>query len=440
MSTLSTTLELRNKILTESEKSGLTDSCFKKMLDYTIEIFEANGLGASYYGYHNIDHELSVAFGALLLNDAKEKIPELSLDDLKYLYTSALFHDFDPEKYVDKPHEGNVLKHMLIDSTIKDLINKSNLDLEIIKAMIIRTTYPWSGERKKECEKEIQKYFDTSKITKDNVEKQKHFLWLGWILSLLDRMMGYAMGDFSKAMHLAKTNSHALAWHPSLTVRRSVTYFEDLMGNESDMCELVLRGLPKEMRRNFMNNIQEFLKLRQHEIKVQSDFLYDDMKIVTKLESMKMRNDTEFINTLHDIYLELPKPLRLETNFKQSLNESTTILNTLRLGDSNRSIIGFAKGGPLENYNLRSEIHDENFGKKNTVFLEPIALKKGYWGLGGGHKMRQLFVMQAHTMNYEYLTSFAFRDVIEKRSKGMERAEFVTKFDPERWDYYRIEL
>jgi hypothetical protein len=306
--------------------------------------------------------------------------------------------------------------------------------------MIIRTTYPWSGERKKECEKEIQKYFDISKITKDNVEKQKHFLWLGWILSLLDRMMGYAMGDFSKAMHLAKTNSHALAWHPSLTVRRSVTYFEDLMGNESDMCELVLRGLPKEMRRNFMNNIQEFLKLRQHEIKVQSDFLYDDMKIVTKLESMKMRNDTEFINTLHDIYLELPKPLRLETNFKQSLNESTTILNTLRLGDSNRSIIGFAKGGPLENYNLRSEIHDENFGKKNTVFLEPIALKKGYWGLGGGHKMRQLFVMQAHTMNYEYLTSFAFRDVIEKRSKGMERAEFVTKFDPERWDYYRIKL
>ena len=319
MSTLSTTLELRNKILTESEKSGLTDSCFKKMLDYTIEIFEANGLGASYYGYHNIDHELSVAFGALLLNDAKEKIPELSLDDLKYLYTSALFHDFDPEKYIDKPHEGNVLKHMLIDSTIKDLINKSNLDLEIIKAMIIRTTYPWSGERKKECEKEIQKYFDISKITKDNVEKQKHFLWLGWILSLLDRMMGYAMGDFSKAMHLAKTNSHALAWHPSLTVRRSVTYFEDLMGNESDMCELVLRGLPKEMRRNFMNNIQEFLKLRQHEIKVQSDFLYDDMKIVTKLESMKMRNDTEFINTLHDIYLELPKPLRLETNFEHSL-------------------------------------------------------------------------------------------------------------------------
>ena len=54
--------------------------------------------------------------------------------------------------------------------------------------------------------------------------------------------------------------------------------------------------------------------------------------------------------------------------------------------------------------------------------------------------MRQLFLMQAHTMKYEFLTSFALRDVIEKRTKSFERAEFVTKFDPERWDYYRIKL
>ena len=143
---------------------------------------------------------------------------------------------------------------------------------------------------------------------------------------------------------------------------------------------------------------------------------------------------------MHSIYLELPKPLRLERNFKESLSEPTTILNTLRLRDKNGPIIGFAKGGPLEHYQLRTEIKDENFGKNNTIFLEPIALKMGYWGLGGGHEMRQLFVMQAHAMNYEHLTSFALRDVIERRCKGMERAEFVTKFDPERWDYYRIKL
>ena len=43
-------------------------------------------------------------------------------------------------------------------------------------------------------------------------------------------------------------------------------------------------------------------------------------------------------------------------------------------------------------------------------------------------------------MNFSFLTSFAFRDVIEKRTQSMEKAEFIFKFDPERWDYYRIEL
>ena len=41
-----------------------------------------------------------------------------------------------------------------------------------------------------------------------------------------------------------------------------------------------------------------------------------------------------------------------------SLNDSKTILTTLRLDNVNGDVIGFAKGGPLENYNLRSEIKD----------------------------------------------------------------------------------
>ena len=115
-------------------------------------------------------------------------------------------------------------------------------------------------------------------------------------------------------------------------------------------------------------------------------------------------------------------------------------MNTVRLGNTGGPIIGFAKGGPLENYKIRVEVRDENQGKRNTKFSEPIALKMGYRGLGGGHMMRQLFLMQAHAMKYEFLTSFALRDVIEKRTKSFERAEFVTKFDPERWDYYRMKL
>ena len=126
-------------------------------------------------------------------------------------------------------------------------------------------------------------------------------------------------------------------------------------------------------------------------------------------------------------------------NFKESISDPETIVNTLRLNDRNGEIVGFSKGGPLEKYQLREEVRDENYGLKNTVFLEPLALKMGYWGLRGGSEMRHLFIMQAHSMKYKHLTSFALRDVIKARV-DKENAEFVTQFDPERWDYYRIKI
>jgi len=64
----------------------------------------------------------------------------------------------------------------------------------------------------------------------------------------------------------------------------------------------------------------------------------------------------------------------------------------------------------------------------------------GYWGHHGGSELRHLFTMQAHSKRYKYQTSFALRDVISKRTKTHENAKFVTQFDPERWDYYRIKL
>jgi len=201
LTSIATPSILRKKIMDMSKKNGLTQPCFEKMLDYTIDIFESNGLGTAYYGYHNIDHELEVTLGTLLVCGGEESIPELSNDDLKYLYVSALFHDFDPEKSVDKPHEENVLKSISLDPTIKDLIIKAGIDFEIIKVLILRTVYPWEGDLKERAEKEIEKCFQISEITKDNPEKQKHYLWLGWLLSIIDRVTGYALGDFSKALH-----------------------------------------------------------------------------------------------------------------------------------------------------------------------------------------------------------------------------------------------
>ena len=96
---------------------------------------------------------------------------------------------------------------------------------------------------------------------------------------------------------MAKKNAHALAWHPSYIVKRAVGYFEDLLNDESEMCDTVLRALPKDMRKNFMDTVTGFLSLRQQEIKIQSDYLYEDLRLVPKIESMRVREDVEFQKT-----------------------------------------------------------------------------------------------------------------------------------------------
>ena len=168
--------------------------------------------------------------------------------------------------------------------------------------------------------------------------------------------------------------------------------------NESKIHEIVLNYLPDEMQKNFQTSVQKFTELRNEELQIKNDFEDKNLKFAVKMESPKTKKTSEFANTLHNMYLELPKPLRFnETSFIDSLNDPKTILTTLRLNDENGVVIGFAKGGPLENYILRSEINDLNYGKKNTIFLEPIAVSMGYWGIGAGQRLRQSFIMQTHT-------------------------------------------
>ena len=442
MQIVSNPQSLRNEIVDLADLMGLDNPAFTKMLDFTIELFESQGLGMDYYGYHNIEHELEVTYVTLVASNWKSVLNPINQEDLKYLYTSALFHDFDPEKSVDKPHEESVLKFLSSNNELKKFLEEVKLDLNIIKALILRTTFPWKGEFKENAERQIQQCFEESEITRNNKEMQDHYMRLGWFLSIVDRISGYALGDFSKGMEMAKKNAHALAWHPSLIVQRSVAYFEDLLNNESEMCERVLSSLPKHMRKNFMHNVLSFLKLREQEILIHADFVYDNLKIKPTIELMKTREDPDFIKTLLAIYEELPKPLQIaKENFEETIKDQAILISTIRLGDSKGPIIGFAKGGPLENYEiLRDKVSDENFGKNNTIFFEPIAIKMGYWGHHCGSELRHLFTMQAHSKKFKYLTSFALRDVIKKRSETHEQAKFVKQFNPERWDYYRIEL
>ena len=429
---------MRDKILNLMVQNELTDDCFVEMLDYAIDLFESQGLGSDYYGYHNINHELEVTYVSLLA--AKQDKVKLTETDIKYLYVAALFHDFDPQKSVDKPHEESVLRFISLDKKLQELIKIAGVDLEIIKVLILRTTYPWIGGLKKNAEEQIKECFLNSDLTRNDQPFQEHIMMIGEYLSVVDRISGYTLGDFLKAMEMAKMNAHALAWRPSLIVRSSVAYFEELLNKETEMVKGILKVLSNEMRKNFFDTILAFMKIRQQEITIQADYAYDNLKLIPTIECMATRKDPNFIKELYEIFLELPRPLQFsKDNFKDTVEDSEIILNTLRLNDRNGEIVGFAKGGALEKYSLREEVRDENYGLGNTVFLEPVALKMGYWGLKGGSEMRHMFIMQAHSMKYKFMTSFALRDVIQARI-AREQAEFVEQFDPERWDYYRIKI
>ena len=278
MQELANSHSMRNKILSLMTQNGLEDDCYLEMLDYTIDLFESQGLGTEYYGYHNINHELEVTYVSLLtINQEKIKLTE---EDKKYLYVAALFHDFDPQKNVDKPHEESVLKFISTDKKLQKSLTFAKIDLEIIKVLILRTTYPWSGQIRKDAEIEIKKCFERSDITKNNQETQKHLMELGRYLSVVDRISGYLLGDFTKAMEMAKMNAHALAWRPSIIVRTSVAYFEELLNKETSMVKAILKELPKEMRKNFFDTILSFMRIREQEVTIQANHSYENLKLI----------------------------------------------------------------------------------------------------------------------------------------------------------------
>ena len=156
---------MRNEILNLMIQNRLDDDCYVEMLDYVIDLFESQGLGVECYGYHNISHELEVTYVTLLATN--QTIIQLTDEDRKYLYVAALLHDFDPEKSVDKPHEESVIKFITTDKKLRQLVDSTNLDLEIIKVLILRTTYPWSGDLRKNAEMQIKQCFQNSDLARN---------------------------------------------------------------------------------------------------------------------------------------------------------------------------------------------------------------------------------------------------------------------------------
>ena len=191
----------------------------KKIIRHAVSEFSKKGLGPDYYGYHNIDHELESTYftllsanGHIILSNEKNTI--FTNEDIKYLFVSALFHDYDPVKQFDKPNEQSIEWFLRNDPEIRKFIDIVGIDINVVIAIIYRTAYPFNGKIAENATKRIHELLSTKDHLNDynkmnninsanhNSERIKHYQQLGWFLSVCERIAGYALGDFEHANQL----------------------------------------------------------------------------------------------------------------------------------------------------------------------------------------------------------------------------------------------
>ena len=442
---------LKDKIIQLGTMMGLQDKWIRRIIRHAVSEFSKKGLGSDYYGYHNIDHELEAAYFTLLAANGHAKEEgnnnKFSQDDIKYLFVAALFHDYDPLKQFDKPHEDSVEWYIRNDKKIKGLIEEVGINIDIVIAIIHRTAYPFRGKIAEHAEKRMEELFTSAGIADHDIKTRKHYRDLGWFLSVSERIAGYALGGFEHSMELARTNAHALGWHPSRINEESVKYFS-ILKEEKEMFEYVLRGISDVYKKNFFDNIATFKDAWANEIEIRNSIRRNRIGLTTVIEKSVQRDEDvlepALIESVLNIHREIHVPIGIkdEKRFRKSLTSSDTILITLRVkdDDDSKEIVGYVKGGPLENYKLRRGTHDENWGKKNTAYMEWISIKPGYWGETGGHLLRLEFLKEAKRRGYSYVTSYVHRNVVMQRIDKGEPIEIVQKYDPDKLDYYRVDL
>ena len=433
---------LKNRIIQVGNSLGISTKWLDKTMEHAITEFSINGLGVDYYGYHNIKHELEATYFTLLAvfgqkNNNRSNIFDLM--DVKYLFTSALYHDFDPLKRFEKPNEDAVESYIRNDKKIKESIDEAGLDIDIVIAIIHRTAYPFQDEIAEHAIARMNQLFTDAGIPNNDTKKRKHYEDLGWFLSVSERVAGYALDGFEHALELARRNAHGLGWHPSRINKESVKFFS-LLNKEKEMLDFVLGGISEKYKENFQNNIEKFKELFLREIEIRNAVRKGEINLLFISEDKNINQIT--LSEILSLYKELNNPIEInnEKKFARSTKHSKTILVTLRLNEINGTVIGFAKGGPLEYYKLRRGTVEENFGQKNTIFLERINIKTGYWGESGGHNLRMKFLTEAKRNGYKYVTGYVHRDVLIRRINNGEPIKIIQKYDPDKLDYYRLSL
>ena len=220
------------------------------------------------------------------------KSDKFSQEDIRYLFVAALFHDYDPLKQFDKPHEDAVEWFIRHDEKIKKFIDDVGINIDIVIAIIHRTAYPYKGRIAEHAEKRMEELFTHAGIDENDSKRRQHCRDLGWFLSVSERIAGYALGNFEHSIILARTNAHALGWHPSRIYEESVKYFS-ILKEERRMFEFVLLGIPPEYKKNLFDNMATFKDIWAREIDIRDSIRKNKIALIPVVEEIGEGNANE---------------------------------------------------------------------------------------------------------------------------------------------------
>jgi len=260
---------LMDKIVRLASDTGIKENDAKSVVEHVVSEFSKKGIDNDYAGYHNIIHELEVTYFTLLAAKFHFEQNEFSQKDVNTVFVSALLHDFDPSKEFEKPHEDNIESYIRNDKELAKLIVRFEINLNIVLALIHRTTYPFNEKQKEHALERMQELLSLAGIHKDDTITRNHYEQLGWFLSICDRIAGYSLGDFKYAAELARRYAIGMEWHLSLINEQFVKYFTTLK-EEKNMLDYVLKGVPDNCSKNLFNNITEFRLAWENEVKAKS--------------------------------------------------------------------------------------------------------------------------------------------------------------------------
>ena len=151
----------------------------------------------------------------------------------------------------------------------------------------------------------MEKLFTYAGISENDTNIREHYKDLEWFLSVSERIAGYALGGLERSIELARTNAHALGWHPSRINEESVKYFS-ILKEEKKMFERLLHTLPDLYKKNFFDNVAAFKEAWLKEIDIRNSLKRKEISLTSVIEKFEGENGLE-IDTKESVLRAYPK-------------------------------------------------------------------------------------------------------------------------------------